>query len=79
MELDEMQSELTRSLEFWNQALAQEKQSFEWETKLGAMISERMKGMIELAGNIKIITDAEKSELNYIYFNEEPEPNEPTG
>jgi len=68
MKTSDMKSELNRSLEFWNQALIQEQKSFNWETKLEKMISERMKGMIELANNIKIISDDEKEELYYIYF-----------
>ena len=65
---NEMRSELTRSLELWNSA-----RSKYGTLKLDDLIVERMRGFIELAYSFKIISDAEKNELNYIYFNENPE------
>lgn len=65
MKSEEMQSELTRLLELWNG----HRSKYD-KLKMDDLIIERMRGMIELAYNLKIITDAEKAELNYIYFNE---------
>ncbi len=63
-----MRMELTRLLESWNSTRSK------YDTlKLDELIIGRMRGMIELAYNLKIISDAEKNELNYIYFNENPE------
>lgn len=65
---EEMRTELTRLLESWNSVRS------EYNTlKLEELIIGRMRGMIELAYSFKIISDAEKNELNYIYFNENPE------
>lgn len=61
----EMRLELTRSLELWNRS-----RSKYGTLKMDDLIIERMKGMIDLAYHIKIIGDAEKNELNYIYFDE---------
>lgn len=71
---EQMRSELTRLLESWNG----HRSKYD-KLKMDELIIERMKGMIELAYNLKIIGDAEKAELNYIYFNEEPGADEPTG
>lgn len=68
MEQEQMRLELTRLLESWSGH-----RSTYGNLKMDDLIIERMKGMIELAYNLKIINDAEKNELNYIYFNEEPE------
>lgn len=73
---EQMKSELTRLLESWNG----HRSKYD-KLKMDDLIIERMKGMIELACHLKIINEAEKAELEYIYFNfnEEPEPNETTG
>lgn len=65
---DEMRTELTRLLESWNGFRSQHD-----NFRMDDLIIARMQGMTELAYNLKIITDAEKSELEYIYFNENPE------
>lgn len=65
---EQMRSELTRLLESWNVH-----RSKYGSLKMDDLIIERMKGMIELAYHLKIINEAEKSELEYIYFPEEKE------
>jgi len=63
---EEMKSELTRLLELWNRSRPKY-----GNLKIDDLIIERMKGMIELAFHLKIISDAEKNELNYIYFDDD--------
>ena len=66
MTTEEMKTELTRLLESWNRHRSECD-----KLKLDELIIERMRGMIELALHLKIITDAEKMEIDYIYFGEE--------
>ena len=68
---EEMKSKLTEELEFWNAGLIQELKSFKRETAMFNLITARMQGMICFALSIGIITEEEKAELYYIYFNEE--------
>lgn len=68
MKPEAMRTELTRLLESWNSA-----RSKYGTLKLDELIIERMRGMIELAFHLQIISDAEKEELNYIYFDDVPE------
>ena len=68
---EKMKSKLTEELEFWNAGLIQELKSFKRETAMFNLITARMQGMICFALSIGIITDEEKAELYYIYFNEE--------
>ena len=66
MKPEAMRTELTRMLESWNSARSK------YDTlKLDELIIERMRGMIELAFHLQIISDAEKNELNYIYFDDD--------
>lgn len=56
---EEMRTKLNWLLESWNGFRT---------VRVDEAVVERMKGMIELAHHLKIIGDAEKSELEYIYF-----------
>lgn len=60
---DEMRTKLNWLLESWNGFRT---------VRVDEAVVERMAGMIELAYHIKIIGDAEKSELEYIYFDKGP-------
>ena len=68
MKPEQMRLELTRLLESWNGHRSKDN-----NFRIDDLIIARMQGMIELAYSFKIISDAEKNELNYIYFNENPE------
>ncbi len=63
-----MRTELTRMLESWNGHRSKGN-----NFRIDDIIIARMQGMIELAYNLKIISDAEKAELEYIYYDEEVE------
>ena len=72
MKPEAMRTELTRLLESWNSVRSK------YDTlKLDELIIERMRGMIELAYHLQIIDDAEKNELNYIYFDDDNNAIEP--
>lgn len=65
---EEMRTELTRMLESWNSFRSQDD-----NLRIDDIIIAKMEGMIELAFHLQIISDAEKEELNYIYFDDVPE------
>lgn len=71
MNNDEMKAELTEQLELWNNILIKSKKNTDEYTTFIAQIIGRMNGMINFAYSAEIISDAEKSELYYIYFEEE--------
>lgn len=73
MTRDEMRAAMTEDLEFWNAGLIQELSSFKRETTMFKMIVERMRGVICFSLRIGLITEEEKAELYYIYFNEDNE------
>lgn len=60
---EEMKAKLTEQLEFWNSMKGHGE-------KLDNIMTARMEGMIHFAISAMIITEEEKSELNYIYFGE---------
>ena len=60
-----MRTELTRLLESWNGHRSKDN-----NFRIDDIIIARMQGMIELAFHLQIIDDAEKNELNYIYFDD---------
>lgn len=68
---EEMKSELTKTLETWSASLAREEKHTSEYTTFKARIAGRIEGMIDFAYVAKIINDAEKSELYYVYFGED--------
>ena len=67
---EEMKSILVQGLEYWNQALIRERGIGSTCNTFVAQIIGRMEGMINFAHSAGIINQAERAELNYIYFGE---------
>ena len=68
---DEMKEKLTQDLEFWNDILIKEEKASRQYTTFQARVIGKMEGMINISFKFGIISEAEHSELKYIYFPEE--------
>ena len=68
MEQEEMKRILIQSLEYWNEALIRERGISRTYNTFVSQIIGRMEGMIDFAHSAQIINQAERAELNRIYF-----------
>ena len=68
MEQGEMKRILMSSLKYWNEALTRERGINGTYNTFVAQIVGRMEGMIDFAHSVQIINQAERAELNRVFF-----------